>query len=213
MQAAEPRSLTRWPAIAPRALWLALVFGIAAVLLVVIDRQPDSNAARWPTQPDMFAVDGWAAGPETVEALNGNHYISRSYRSQSARASLSITTAPEAKSVYRAGAAVPWLGNGYTAEQASTSLVPPSNARQALIVRREGELGLLVFAYGERRGLVGSGLPGWALVIVDAVLGRQNDYYLLRLYAPLSQLDASATQPVAELADTLFPRLAGFYGG
>ena len=212
MQAAEPRSLTRWPAIAPRALWLALVLAIAALLLVVIDRQPDSNDARWPTQPDTFAVEGWTPGPETVEALNGNHYVSRSYRSASARASLSITTAPEAKSVYRAGAAVPWLGNGYTAEQASASLVPPSNAREALIVRREGELGLLVYAYGERRGLVGAGVPGWALVIFDAVLGRPNDYYLLRVYAPLSQLDASATRPVAELADTLFPRLAAFYG-
>ena len=49
MQAAEPRSMTRWPALAPRALWLALAFGVAALLLVVIDRQPDSNDARWPT--------------------------------------------------------------------------------------------------------------------------------------------------------------------
>jgi hypothetical protein len=212
MQATESRSLTGSPRIARRALWLALAFGVAAALLVAINRQPEVADARWPAQQTTFSVDGWAVGPETVEAQNGNHYVSRLFRSPDARASLSITTSPEAKRVYRAGADLPFLGNGYTVDPAPPSLVAPSDAYTAAIVRREGELGLLLYAYGERRGLTGNGIPGWALVTSDGVLGRPNDYYLLRLYTPLTELDASETRPVAELAGELFPQIAAWYG-
>src|SRR5215218_5855494 len=118
MQATERRSLRLTPPIGRRALWLALAFGISAALLVAIDRQPDVNEARWPAQPAAFVVASWTVGPETVEAQNGNQYVSRGFRSQNARASLSITTSPEAKRVYRAAADVPFLGNGYVVDQA-----------------------------------------------------------------------------------------------
>jgi hypothetical protein len=213
MQTAQLRRLTLAPDnVAIRGLVLAVVFALSAGVLTVIDRQPNAYEARWPEENSLFAVDGWSASPANVELQNSTYYIIRNYSSAAGRAQVSITTSAEAKRVYRAGATIPFEGNGFTVDQVPPSLVSPSSGRSAVLVRRESEVGLLLYAYGERRGLVGNGIPGWALVALDSVIGRPNDYYLLRVYAPLSDEDASTASVVAALADTLFARVAAWYG-
>jgi len=213
MQTTQLRRLTLTPdGVAVRGLVLAVVFALSAGVLVAIDRQPDVQEARWPSESALFAVDGWTAGPANVDLQNSTHYVIRNYASAAGRAQMSITTSTEAKRVYRAGATIPFEGNGFSVEQVPPSLVSLSPGRAAVLVRRENELGLLLYTYGERRGRVGNGIPGWALVALDSVVGTPNEYYLLRVYAPLSELDPAAAGAVATLADTLFSRVADWYG-
>jgi hypothetical protein len=43
------------------------------------------------------------------------------------------------------------------------------------------------------------------------VLGRGNDYYLARVFAPLDRQDAAGVAETVTLADTLLQRLAAWY--
>ena len=48
---------------------------------------------------------------------------------------------------------------------------------------------------------------------LDTLVGRSNDYYLLRIIAPLTGRDAARdAQQAVQLADTVFPRVAAWYG-
>jgi hypothetical protein len=119
------------------------------------------------------------------------------------RATVVVSTSPIAKAIYRAGAAVPFLGNGYTVEP-----LPASGNRDAFVARRGDEAWLQVSVYGERRGQFGSGPVAWALSTLDSLLGAPSDYYLARIVVPYTPENlARATA----LADTLFPRLASYY--
>jgi hypothetical protein len=205
---AAVQSLTRAPAVPRRALLLVVVFGLAAVLLSVI-HDPIEAAPRWPTDNAVYSVDGWLVSAESVDdSRPGLTLATRVFvpRSGGDRATLVITSSPNAKAVFRAGAAVPFLGNGFTVEPAPVAAV---GAREAFIARRGSEAWLQISVYGERRGQFGSGVVGWTLSTVDSLLGRENDYYLARLVVPF-QGEASARDAVV-LAEALFPRLAAYY--
>jgi len=139
-------------------------------------------------------------------------YISRRYwRADGTTATLVLSTSPIAKSIYRAGADVPFHGSGYAVAPAPASIVSSSEVA-AFTARKENEEYLLLYAFGERRGLLGNGLQAWGLVALDAIFGQPNDYFLARVLAPLHELDALQAAQVAGLAERLFPRLASSYG-
>ena len=96
-------------------LVLTSLFVLAGGFLATADA-PHTQSARWPTQDSVFAVDRWTMGPLQSEMANSIQYVTRHYRSTAsgAEAVFSLVTSPEAKRVYRAGAEVPFLGNGYT---------------------------------------------------------------------------------------------------
>ncbi len=209
----EPVRTIAQPA-ARRYLTLTAVLAAGFALLTAIAQQRTVSVARWPDDVAVYAVDGWAVGPLTAETLNGISYVSRDYRrADSGTATLSIATSPEAKRIYRAGAEIPFLGNGYAVAPASPDLVPPTTGRGALLARRGSESMLVFYTYGERRGRLGNGALGWSLVALDATLGRRNGYYRAYLMAPQGRLAAPAPGEMAALADTLFARLAAWYGG
>jgi hypothetical protein len=194
------------------ALILIALFSSATWLLANIS-VPAESPPRWPADSETYAVDGWAVGPATVDSRPGLAMVTHVYSRENTRATVVITTSPNAKAIFRAGAAVPFLGNGYTVEPAPADLVQPAGSREAFVARRGNEAWLQLAIYGERRGQFGSGVIGWGLSIVDAQLGRANDYYLARVVVPFVEGDRPATQRAVALAETLFPRLAAYYGG
>jgi hypothetical protein len=77
---------------------------------------------------------------------------------------------------------------------------------------RRGEEGWLqLYAYGERRGLIGNGATGWAMAVFDTVIGQPRDYYLLRILVPTANNTPEAIRRASEVADVLFPRVADWY--
>ena len=195
-----------------RCLILAALLAAASVIMVGFDRPQAPRAARYPAEDAIFMVGDWEVGPPTTESANGVTIMSRMYwRADGMVVSLTLSTSPEAKRIYRAGADVPLLGNGYTVNPAPPSLVPPADARAAIIAQRGGELGLLLYGYGERRGFLGNGLQGWGLALFDATLARPNDYYVARAFTRLDGRDPSVLPDVVSLVGTVFPRLEGWY--
>lgn len=156
----------------------------------------------------LLAVDGWQAGDASVNLANGNAYLVRSYERGGAPLTFELTTGPTGKNIYRAPAEVPYLGNGYTVEAAPASVTDRLAPGESAFVARSGARAWLeVHAYGERRGVIGNLVAGWALVAFDLVLGRSNDYYLERVVAPLDGDPGSAV----DLAHSLFPRVSAWY--
>jgi len=197
-----------------RALIATGILAVAAWLLSAINALPAPAAARYPTDADaaLYAVDGWSVGPASVQERANTYFVTRAYRATDGRASaqLTLTTSPLAKEVLRAGADVPFLGSGFTVEPAPLALGPGLGGAQAQVARRSGETWLQVAVFGERRGLVGNGALGWGLAVFDTLLGRPNDYYLLRVVVPQGDQPA-AGQTAVQLAQTLFPRLVAWY--
>jgi hypothetical protein len=192
-----------------RPLILAVVAAAAAVLVASMTPAGAEPSPRFATDDMLYAVDGWRVGPPDIGGRPAVAFVSRDYRSAAGtQAQLSITTSPFAKSVYRAGADVPFLGSGYAVTPAAVDLVPVDANRQALIAQRGNESWLQLAAYGERRGVVGNGIAGWSFALFDLGFGRPNDYYLMRIVMPYD--DANVRSGV-QLADTLFPRLAAYY--
>lgn len=205
--AAAPAIATTGSTVSRPALVLAALFSLSALLLGVI-KVPIEGDPRWPNANSVYAVNGWSVSAESVDlGRPGVAMVSRGYsRPDGTRATLVVTTSTNAKTIFRAGAAVPFLGNGYSVEPAS--MVPASGAREAFIARRGNEAWLQISIYGERRGQFGSGFVGWTFSTIDSLLGRDNDYYLVRLVAPY---DEERAPELVALADALFPRLADFY--
>ncbi|HEY7066110.1 MAG TPA: hypothetical protein VII06_31850 [Chloroflexota bacterium] len=196
-----------------RCLALVGILAAANWLLVLIGGPSAAEAARWPTDDRLYTVDDWFAGPAAVEDQHGVTFVTRRYHSLGgATATLVVATSPEAKRVYRAAPDVPFLGSGYATAPASPSVVPGAPGRDAVVVSRGNVSELLLYGYGERRGLLGNGVLGWGLVFLDGVLGQPNDYYQVSLVTPLERPDAPVAPAVVALADTLFPRLASWYG-
>ena len=196
-----------------RCFILIVIVAVGNLLLATVSGSRVEREARWPIDPMVYAVDSWSARPLTVQYVNGAPYISRFYeRPDQSIATLILVTNTQAKGIYRAGGDVPFLGNGYAVEPAPPSLVPRGPGREALIVRSGNEVGLVLYTYGERRGLLGNGLLGWGMVAFDASLGRPNDYFKAYILAPLRDSGPEEARAVASLADTLFPRLASWYG-
>jgi hypothetical protein len=193
---------------------LSLLTAVLAVTL--LSDTPDASASpRWPEDPAVLGIADWSIGPTSAEAANGSVYVSRDYHSLSSdlTATLTISTSPVAKGIYRAGPEVPFLGSGYSVEPAPFSLVPAAADRGALVARRGQDRFLAIHTYGERRGRFGNGAIAWGLDILDTVLGRSNDYYLARVVVRLDgDNDAERASLAMALADDLFPRIATWYG-
>jgi hypothetical protein len=195
-----------------RSLILIGVLAIGNWLLAASSSSRVQGTARWPSDDATFAASGWLVSPAAVETANGAHFVRREYtRADGTAAELVLITSPEAKSIYKAGAEVPFLGSGYTVQQAPASIVPPAPGRTAQIARRGADQWLVLSAIGERRGFVGNGLSGWGLVAFDTLAGRRNDYFKVHILMPLEERDAASGHEAAALADTLFPRLASWY--
>jgi hypothetical protein len=193
-------------------LILIALFVTASALLANIG-VPINTTPRWAADGDLYTVDGWSVQPEEVDtSRSGLAIVTRAYTHLDGTwASLVVSTSPSAKAIYRAGAAVPYLGSGYTVEVAPASLIPAARTREAFVARRGSESWLQVSAYGERRGQFGSGAVAWGLTIFDSLLARPNDYYLARVIVPIDDTNISRTRAAADLANVLFPRLAAFY--
>jgi hypothetical protein len=168
--------------------------------------------ARWPSDDATYAVPGWTVGDADVERLNGNVYLTRTYaRDDGTTARFTLTTAPSGKTIYRAGADVPYLGTGYTVEPAPaavTAALAPGEG--ALVARGGGRAWLQIHAYGERRGLLGNGPAAWGWLAFDLLLGHQNAYYLARLVTAYAPGEPTPSAAVA-LAEALFPRIQAWY--
>ena len=191
----------------------AILTGIllTGLLLLSVTSQPgEPRAPRWPTDDQLYRLDGWSVGPEQLEQANGTAYVTRNYEHVGdAVAMLVMSTSPEAKRIYRAGPEVPFLGSGFSVDQARG--LSDLAEYHSMLLTQAGVPTLMLYRYGERRGLLGNGVAGWALALEDALLAHPNDYYLLRIVMPLSRPDAPAAEDARRLAETLFPRIAGWY--
>jgi hypothetical protein len=200
-----------------RGLILLLVLGLGwgASTIVQAARQP--ALARWPTDDAVFAVPGWTVGPQqsdlmpTDDQLTTGAIVQRAYRTPGgSNALLAVWTIPQpqAKTLFRKGPDRDFLGAGYVTKQVALPHAIPGGG--ALIATQGQERWLLLYTFGEQRGLLGSGVSGWAWAELDALLDRPNDYFLARLSLPLQDQERTITAGL-DLADSLFPRLAGWY--
>lgn len=211
MQAAQPLALTHADA-ARRSLVLLGPLLVALALLLALGEPRAAAAPRWPTDDGLYQVPGWAVGPAAVESAWGTDHVTRTYqRASGPPATFALSTTPVAKSLYKSDADVPFLGSGFSVDAAPPSVVQPAPGRGAVIAYRGGEAWLMLYAFGERRGLLGNGAVGWGMAALDGLLARPNDYYLLRLLVPLAGMDAAPPTEAVALADTLFPRVAAWY--
>lgn len=176
------------------------------------------TAARWPASDALYQVDGWDIGPAIVESSASDEQslgiVQRTYRrSGEPPATLVIWTQPEpqAKTLLRKGADRDFLGEGYVSEAAAAGLVPYQPGRGALITRRGPDAWLVLYAYGERRGLFEIGPLAWGLAELDAFLDQPNDYFLARIMMPFQGTQRPPVAEATSLADVLFPRLAMWY--
>jgi hypothetical protein len=200
-----------------QATSLRYVFLISALLagagLYAAIGEPLGNGVpRWPEADGLFGADSWSVGQQQVERVNTANFVTRIFRSSTGvSATLTLVTNQSPK-LYAAGAEVPFLGSGYAVEPAPPGIVAAeSGGVDSLVARRGTEQWLVMYAYGERRGLLGNGPTAWTLALLDGIAGRPNDYYKLYLVARADQLDDGFHRQVAELAHTVFPRVAAWY--
>jgi len=193
------------------AVLIALLL-VGGSLYAAMGEPSPTAPQRWPRNEDLFNIERWVSGPETVEVVNGSTYVSRALHGpDGTQATLTLVTNQNVK-VFAAGAEVPFLGSGYDVGPASSDLMLSAPGRQELVAQRGSERWLVIYTYGERRGLLGNGPVGWGLALFDGLLGSSNDYYKLYLTVPLTSYEAAATaRQSAALADTLFPRIANWY--
>jgi hypothetical protein len=194
-----------------RYLFLIGLFALSAWALAGMAPARSPDAARWPTDDSVFAVEGWTVGPITIETANGVTFVSRTYDRNSTSLTLTISTSPEVKRIYRAGPEVPFLGAGFTLDSRVDQLVPIATGRGAILARQGKDAWLAIHAYGERRGLLGNGPVGWGAAIVDGILDRPNDYFLARVVTRFGGDNPNVAVDAMTITDEVFPRLAGWY--
>jgi hypothetical protein len=199
-------------------LLLAALFAVVGVLSwTLLDARAAATPAwRWPQDPSMFAVSGWSVSDQTLETGNGNTYVTRQYRPTDGGtpATVIVTTSQNVKTVYRAGADVPFLGSGYESAALPPEAIAAANGRNVSLLRQGGSGWLQVYAYGETHGQLGNGALGWGVAIFHTVLGQTTDYYLARVLVPSDGTDdVAVARRASQLADVLFPRIATWYAG
>jgi hypothetical protein len=195
-----------------RSFLLIAVLAVGAWFQFSIVDAKVARDARWPTDDALFVVPGWRVSSASNEEVWGLHHSTRTYQSLdgSLSAVLLVSTSPEVKRVYGKGPDIAFQGTGYAIEPARPSLVPEAPRRTAVVLRGE-DTRLLISTYGERRGRYGNGPAAWSLAALDAITARPNDYYLLRLVAPLDERNPAAVERIIALADATFPRVAAWY--
>jgi hypothetical protein len=201
---------------------LIALFAVAIAFLALQDPASETTP-RWPGDDALYAVPGWNVDQPSVEFANGTAYITRKYQRVDTDevATLTISTSTAAKRIYRAGPEVPYLGNGYSVEDAPPSLLHPPSDKRALVASRGDETWLAIHTYGERRGRFGHAALAWGLSLFDTLTRQPNDYYIARVVIPLtraanhaaglSTADHAAASEASALADTLFARIAAWY--
>jgi hypothetical protein len=199
--------------------YIILITALAAgAVIYAVFGEPNGNTGtpRLPAAEALYAADQWSTGPLAVEhntdAGRKTDLATRTFRNRAgATATLTIVTS-QAPKLYGAGAEVPFLGSGYTVLPAPGEVVSVDDQPgSALVAQRGAEQWLVMYAYGERRGLLGNGPLPWTLAMLDGIAGQPNDYYKLYLAARTDQLDPGALHDVAGLARVLFPRIAAWY--
>lgn len=196
-----------------RALVLAAVLLLGAGLYAAVGRRENARP-RWPESDTVYLAQGWVASAESVSnGTDTTALITREFRSPSgARATLTevVSRAPK---VYGPGPEVPFLGTGYAVEGVPATAGSAIGASDVgtLVANRGDERWLVMYAYGEDRGLLGNGPVAWALALADGILGRPDDYYKLYLAARTDGLGPEVDDEVAALARELFPRVAAWY--
>jgi hypothetical protein len=217
-----------------RTLSLLAVLLVGNGLAQLLSRECPPASPQFPSDDAVYQLAGWEVGALQVHEFSDPEpgaIVQRAYRhggGTTARLVVWIVPQPYAKTLLRKGPDRDFLGAGYLAEAAPATVAPPAHG-SARILRRGDETWLLFSAYGERRGLLGEGLPdqarAWVWAEADALLDRPNQYFMARLQVPLSAGPSSAgPAPAApptplhparleatRLAEVLFARLAGWY--
>ena len=191
-----------------RYLFLICVLLGGAGLYMVLSNQPRETAPRWPGTDAVFAIAPWSS--ETVDVTRGNtDLVTRAFRSSTGNTATFTLLANKGPKLYGPGRRCrpgEWLpGRAASADV----LGAPTPGIGGLIASRGSERWLVMYAYGERRGLLGNGPHAWSLAIFDGILGTPNDYYKMYLIGRAD--DADAARGVADLANALFPRVAEWY--
>jgi hypothetical protein len=195
-----------------RYIFLTVILLSTAWLSIGMGEPRSTGQARLPETDAVYAVEGWTMGPSKVED-NSNHTVAltRGFTSASGAVATLTLFANQAPKLYGAGGEVPFLGDGYDVHTPTPELVPAADGVNALVAQRDTQTWLVMYAYGERRGLLGNGLLPWTLALVDGIAGAPNDYYKLYLMARADRLDANLGREVSALAGTLFPRIHAWY--
>jgi hypothetical protein len=198
-----------------------IVLLVAGAWLLAGARQARAGgpaAPRWPQDDRVYAVDGWTADPQEVEEAWGVTHVRRELRSDAGTtATVVISTNTTGKGIF-GNAEVPFLGTGYAIAAPPVGLLPPGalgGRGTAVLARGPDGVWLLHYIYGQRGGPVPDVFRGLAGVLFDAVLGRTNDYYLVRVMSRAGDPDAPVSPDTAaetaRLAEVLFGRIAAWY--
>ena len=202
-----------------RTFALAAIFVVATGLYWVIGQPAGTGrqgTPRWPTSDQLYATQGWSASPETVDGQDGGpsntDVVTRTLRDGSGHSALFTIIASHQPQVYGAGGEAPFLGNGYLSGHVPEALAPlKSDGVQSFVAERGPERWLVMYAYGERRGLLGNGVRGWSMATLDGLLGQQNDYYKLYFATRWDDQDPNSAVALGQVAHELFTRVADWY--
>jgi hypothetical protein len=190
-----------------------LLVGYGVSLLLTRD---GSTPARWPENENLYQVNGWIAGPldsQSFEKPEPGAILQRAYRravGESAQLVIWTVPQPYAKTLFRKGPDRDFLGAGYTSTAAPSEIARPTHGG-ARLARRGDEVWLLLYTFGERRGVLGNGIDGWLFAELDALLDRPNDYFLIRAGVPIGGAGTSDSNAAVGLVDTLAQRVSSWY--
>lgn len=199
-----------------RGLMLMLLALVGGTLGMAADYHAP-RSARWPAADDIYEVPGWKVGLPQLEFGDGNQTTSVLLRRLYVDAAgdqvtfdLWANPQPEAKMLFRKGADRDFLGAGYLTQPVGSDLLAPQPGRGALIARRGSDPAwLLIYGFGEKRGMLGDGPQAWLFAEWDALLDQPNDYYLARLAIPFTS--APPIGFASTLADQVLPKIASWY--
>jgi hypothetical protein len=193
---------------------ISVVMLVAGSWVAAVWPPTQTAEARWPIQYPVYAAPGWAVGAPKAHSVPRKTIVERTYlHSDGTVANVTISTSTEATRIYGPGVDTGLLGDGFGMTPAPIDLVPPVAGREGALAQRHDGKWLMVYAFGERRGLLGNGPRAWGAAASDLVLGRPNDYYMVQIVTKLDRLDGPATRRIVALADTILPRIAGWYAG
>jgi hypothetical protein len=194
---------------------LCLVVGAGLLNSTAVKRT--QQPTRWPSEDSFFALPGWSVGPADLQLGDGDQstgaLLRRDYVDLAGRHftfDLWSNPEPQAKMLFRKGPDRDFQGAGYLTESVSADIATPPPGGGVLIARRGPDAWLVVYSYGERRGLLGNGPMAWSLAEWDGLVDRPNDYFLARVAVPFADDQAAADEAV-DLANVLFPRLVSWY--
>jgi hypothetical protein len=194
-----------------RYLFLTLLLLIGAGLYAVSGVSRDAGRMAWPESDAFYATSGWVISPQQTQFINGAEYVTRVLqRNANQPVTLTLITSQDPK-LYGPGAEVPFLGNGYAVEAGPPGMSSAGDGVNSLLATGASDQWLVMYAYGEQRGLFGNGPLAWSWAVADGVLGRTNHYYRLFLTTRVDGVDSAHFTEVGDLARELFPRIAAWY--